>query len=291
MHRQFKEWLTRKGPQNYMIRNPYAGFVILFVFGFLFAVIYRPLGIHPSRLLGYEATMISYSLISSLAALGMLLVLKKRMDSKHWTFPKELFSIVLTLLAAGLGAYLAGFILEEPANRLNLATLTDSASSAFLMGLIPFGFFTAINFRSWLLGESYQQAPGHAQDPAAPPEELINIASQLKGESLSFFPFEFLYAESEGNYVNFFLWRHDKVHHEVIRNTINNIEQQLSGLPFIMRTHRAFIVNLKKVELKKGTSLGYNLKLVQVQPMIPVSRNNTREFSQRMKKINNTLTR
>ncbi|MFO7977523.1 MAG: LytTR family DNA-binding domain-containing protein [Bacteroidales bacterium] len=272
-----------------MIRNPYAGFLIMVVFGFLFAVIYRPLGIHPGRFLGYAATMISYSLISSLAALGMLLVLKKRMDREHWTFPKELFSIVLTLLAAGIGAYLAGFILEEPANRLNLATLMDSLRSAFLIGLVPFGFFTAINFQSWLFGESYQQGQSQAHNPGAPPEELINIDSQLKSESLSFFPREFLYAESEGNYVNFYLLRHDKVHHEVIRNTINNIEQQLSGLPFIMRTHRAFIVNLKKVELKKGTSLGYNLKLAHVQPLIPVSRNNTREFSQRMKKlINNT---
>jgi DNA-binding LytR/AlgR family response regulator len=47
-----------------------------------------------------------------------------------------------------------------------------------------------------------------------------------------------------------------------------------------MRTHRAFIVNVKKVSSKKGNSLGYQLKFNGVDEGIPVSRQNVRRFDE-----------
>jgi DNA-binding LytR/AlgR family response regulator len=66
---------------------------------------------------------------------------------------------------------------------------------------------------------------------------------------------------------------------EIIRNSINNIEQQLSLIPYFFRTHRAFIVNLKKVRSKQGNTLGYIIKLTTTDIKIPVSRNNTNNFN------------
>jgi DNA-binding LytR/AlgR family response regulator len=67
---------------------------------------------------------------------------------------------------------------------------------------------------------------------------------------------------------------------EIIRNSINNIEQQLSGIPYFLRIHRAFIVNLKKVRSKQGNTLGYLIKLAGPEFKIPVSRKNTRIFNE-----------
>jgi DNA-binding LytR/AlgR family response regulator len=72
---------------------------------------------------------------------------------------------------------------------------------------------------------------------------------------------------------------------KMIRNSINNIEQQLARIPFIMRIHRAFIVNLKMVASKKGNNLGYQLKISNTDAEIPVSRNNTKDFDLKMKKL------
>ncbi|HDR51577.1 MAG TPA: LytTR family transcriptional regulator, partial [Mariniphaga anaerophila] len=55
--------------------------------------------------------------------------------------------------------------------------------------------------------------------------------------------------------------------------------------PFFVRTHRAFIINLKKIKSKKGNSLGYRLRLQGTDSEIPVSRNNTRNFSQLLKQF------
>lgn len=112
------------------------------------------------------------------------------------------------------------------------------------------------------------------------PDEPVQISSQLKNEDLSFYPGEFIYAESDGNYVVFYLFKNNQVKKEIIRNSINSIEQQLSGIPYFLRTHRAFIVNLKKVRSKQGNTLGYLLKLNETELKIPVSRNNTRIFNE-----------
>jgi DNA-binding LytR/AlgR family response regulator len=112
-----------------------------------------------------------------------------------------------------------------------------------------------------------------------PSEDLIQISSQLKKEELSFYPSQFLYAESDGNYVVFYLSINNLVKKEIIRNSINSIEQQLSGIPYFLRIHRAFIVNLKKVRSKQGNTLGYMIKLSETEIKIPVSRKNTKDFN------------
>jgi len=111
-------------------------------------------------------------------------------------------------------------------------------------------------------------------------EELIHIKSKAKKEELSFLSDEFIYAESEGNYVVFHLVKQEKTFEVIIRNSIREIEQQLAGIPYFMRTHRAFIVNLGKVISKNGNSLGYRLKLKGSNHIIPVSRQNTPIFDE-----------
>jgi hypothetical protein len=54
------------------------------------------------------------------------------------------------------------------------------------------------------------------------------------------------------------------VRKEIYRNSITEIEKQLLKIPFITRSHRAFIVNIKRILSKKGNSLGYRLKLTVV---------------------------
>lgn len=281
----FRKWFLREGPQNFMIKRPYAGFLILAGFSFLFGIMYRPLGVHPGRFLSFEGTMLVYSVSIALFALGMTLMVK-RIAPSHWTLPYEIFSIIMVLLASGTGAYFAGFLLEDPAGRLNLATFMNSLGSVFLVGLIPYFFFMAMNARYWFLEEQQQSFQVKAEDPLTKPaEEKINIVSQLKGESLSFYPDEFLYAVSEGNYISFFLERDQKLKREVIRNTIHHTEQQLASIPYVMRTHRAFIVNLRKVTLKKGNTLGYQLTLQGINEQVPVSRKQVRNFNDRMKNL------
>lgn len=280
MHLQ--KLFSKKFPQNFIIKQPFYGALLIAGFTLVFALLYKPLGSHASRFLGYEATMAVYAFISAVSLFGWInLLIRINYFSKHtdWTLAKELLAIIILLFALGVVIYFAAFILEEPASRWNFPTFFDSIKNAFLIGIIPFLFFTALNYLYWISPEEKYGTFSDSGSVSAK-EELIQISSQLKKESLSFYPSQFIYAESESNYVNFYLQTDEKIQKKVIRNSITDVEQQLTNIPFFARTHRAFIVNLKKIKSKKGNSLGYRLRLQGTAAEIPVSRNKTRAFGQ-----------
>ncbi len=279
-----KKWLNSKYPQNYIVRSPFIGALLISLFYLGFSVLYKPLDIHASKSLTYESAMALYSLLCGLSvilAVRIIRSLKYFAGSADWTVLKEFLSVLLILSGVGIVIYVAGFFIEPPGGRWNIPTFLDSFKSAFLIGIIPFAFFSAINYRFLFPGKiksDYNNADvkGMADQPY---EDPIKIGSQLKKEELSFYPGEFLYAESDGNYVVFYLNRNNQVKKDVIRNSINNIEQQLSVIPYYLRTHRAYIVNLKKVISRQGNTLGYRIKLTGTEFVIPVSRKNTGVFN------------
>jgi hypothetical protein len=276
MSSNLKTRLSKKISQNFIIKYPLYGGIVITLFTVAFTLLYKPLGSHASRFLGYEATMAVYSLLSGISVFGFITGLKQiKFFSKQtdWTLLKELTVILILLFGMGLTIYFAAFIIEEPANRWNFATFFDSVKNAFLIGIIPFLFFTLINLSQREIVRTVVQ-----QNGITPGEELIQINSQLKKETLSFYPSQLIYIESESNYVNFYLFNNDKIQKKVIRNSISEIEKQLAGVPYLVRTHRAFIVNLKKIKSLKGNSLGYRIRLSGIDEEIPVSRNQASNF-------------
>jgi hypothetical protein len=278
------KWLNIKYPQNYIIKNPFTGTLIIALFVFGFTVLYKPFSTHAARAFSYEATMAIYSLLSGIfifLSIKILKTVKYFSNTKDWTIFKEFLSVFLVLFVLGIAIYLLGFFIETSAQRWNISTFLNSFKGAFLTGIIPLFFFTAINY-PYLFSESIDLNIGNVAitgQENQPSEDLIQISSQLKKEDLSFYPSQFLYAESDGNYVVFYLSINSLVKKEIIRNSINSIEKQLSGIPYFLRIHRAFIVNLKKVRSKQGNTLGYMIKLSETEIKIPVSRNNTKDFN------------
>jgi hypothetical protein len=278
------KWLNSEYPQNYIVRSPFIGALLISLFYLGFSVLYKPLDTHASKSLTYESAMALYSLLSGLSvilAVRIIRSLKYFAKSEDWTILKEFLSVLLILSGIGIVVYVAGFFIEPPGGRWNLPTFLDSFKSAILIGIIPFAFFSAVNYSFLFPGKTktdYGSADVKGQ-AGLPYEDPIKISSQLKKEELSFYPGEFLYAESDGNYVIFYLNRNNQVKKEVIRNSINNIEQQLSVIPYFLRTHRAYIVNLKMVRSRQGNTLGYRIKLTGTEFVIPVSRKNTGVFN------------
>jgi hypothetical protein len=277
-------WFNKKYPQNILIKNPLIGTIIFLASCVTFVLIYKPFQFHGSRYFNFEMTIAVYFMIVAFPLYGFVRLLKCLRffsDPDEWTILKEIMSIVISLLCMGLTIYFSGFLLENPGNRWNLPTFFNSLMTASLIGIIPFLFFTVINYR-YLFVTDIMKNFSTEQNALKPDksENLIRIASQLKKEELEFYPSQLIYAESDGNYIVFHLSIDNQVRKRVIRNSINNIEQQLSPIPFIFRTHRAFIVNLKKVSSQKGNTLGYRLKLSGTDTEIPVSRQKTKEFDQ-----------
>jgi hypothetical protein len=286
MNIRIDRWLNCNYPQSFILMNPLRGALIISLFFFGFTSLYKPFNVHATKSFSFEVTMAFYCSLSGIfmyMIVKLVKIPKYFSNLKEWTFLKEIISVLIILFSLGVAIYFLGFLIEsEPsANRWNISTFLNSMGSAFLIGIIPLIFFTAINYRylfSPVSGHgvgSYNIAEGENRKS----ESLIQISSQLKKEELSFYPDELIYAESDGNYVIFFLIKDGVVKKEMIRNSINSIEQQLSHIPYFLRIHRAFIVNLNKVISKQGNTLGYLIKLAETESRIPVSRNNTGKFN------------
>jgi hypothetical protein len=280
------KWLNKRYPQNYIIKNPLIGSLVFLVFCIFFVIIYKPLQTHESRFFSYNLTVAVYCFIVTIPLYGLLKILKSIKffsDPEDWTVLKELLSVVISLIGMGITVYFSGFLLEPPSQRWNLITFFDSLLSAFLIFVVPLSFFSIINYRYLMVSDIIKQFNTEAYSKSSgEPEELIRIESQLKKEELSFYPNQFIYAESDGNYTTFHLKLENQIKRKIIRNSISNIEQQLSTIPFLFRTHRAFIVNVKMIDSQKGNSLGYRLKLSDIDNEIPVSRQKTRDFDETM---------
>ena len=275
-------------PQNYIIKNPFTGSLVFLLFCIFFVVIYQPLQVHESRFFSYNITVAIYCLIVTIPLFGLVRILKNIKyfsNPDEWTITKEILTVTLLLLCIGIIVYFSGFLLEPPDHRWTLKTFFDSLISSFLIFAVPFCFFSLINYRYLLVSDFIKQYNTDTiSSEQGEIEELIRIESQLKKEELSFYPSQFIYAESDGNYTVFNLNLENQIKKKVIRNSISNIEYQLSGIPYLFRTHRAFIVNLKKVSSQKGNTLGYRLKLSCVESEIPVSRQKTRDFDHVLKR-------
>jgi len=275
-------WLNKQTPRNLLIKKPFIGGLVFLVISFGFIVLYKPLQVQGARSFGLALTIAAYCLLQAISVFVVARLFKfipYFSEESGWTILKELLSIVIFLTVLGIAVYFAGFIIEEPSRRWNLSTFFDSVTRAFLIGIVPFAFFTLVNFRYLFYDEKEKfYKPGSEHTNIVPAEELIRIDSRLKNEEVSFYPDQFLYAESDGNYVVFYLNLDGQKRKKIVRNSISNIEQQLSEIPFLIRIHRAFIVNLKKVSSKKGNTLGYRIKISGTEDEIPVSRQNTKKF-------------
>lgn len=83
----------------------------------------------------------------------------------------------------------------------------------------------------------------------------------------------FLYAESDGNYIKlFYTSAEGKLCEEYVRMTMKMAEEAITPIPYIIRCHRAFIVNLHRVQKVGGNSQGYRLQLEGCKEEVLVSR-------------------
>ena len=91
---------------------------------------------------------------------------------------------------------------------------------------------------------------------------------------------DLLYIEAVGNYVKVHGWDGSQVHHEMLRATTKQIQQQLSPYPMVVRCHRAFLVNLGQVERIVTRAGAMQLVIRHCQDALPVSRSNMAQVKQ-----------
>ena len=102
------------------------------------------------------------------------------------------------------------------------------------------------------------------------PDDIILTGSTNEKVMLSVS--RLLYIEAVGNYVKVVHWHEGQVRSDMLRATSKQMEDTLHAYPMIVRSHRAFIVNLGQVEHIVSKSGSMQLVMKYNHDAIPVSR-------------------
>jgi len=87
-----------------------------------------------------------------------------------------------------------------------------------------------------------------------------------------------LYIKSADNYVEVNYLENDSCKKTLIRNSLKNIEADLLEYP-VIRCHRSFMINTKRIESAKKTTSGFDVKMQFISDsIIPVSRSYVSEL-------------
>jgi DNA-binding LytR/AlgR family response regulator len=100
----------------------------------------------------------------------------------------------------------------------------------------------------------------------------IEIVSDNESDNFRIQVSEIVYVKSADNYVE--IGYHDKeiVRKKMVRNTLRNLEQQLSEFNNFIRTHRTSLVNIQYIDKLNKNFNSYWLSLDKTKETIPVSR-------------------
>jgi len=247
-------YLKQPYPLNLDIKKNIKESFLISLFVFLFLIIFQPFGLSNDDTILKYYLIAGYGAVCFLVLLFNLVVIPKVFPNifreEHWSVYKRMLWLVWIVFSVGLGSYLFAclFFAIFDFNTLGFTKLSDSESS----------------LRNVLVQN-----------------QKVIVKSENEREACQFKDDSLLFICSEGNYVNIVV-KNKKIERVLIRNSLTNIEKQLSNYPLFYRCHRAYIVNLNKIKAATGNAQGLKLTLEDLDESIPVARSYSKEFRKRL---------
>lgn len=215
-----------------------------------------------------------------------------RRDVDYFIRRNLYFQIINTLLVTLMICLYRHFVMSGriPANHLSWSnffeTLLIIAFCSFAIGL-----YWRFKFRSRYLAEELAETKLlNEQLKAIKPSPVSSAPADLTltgttNETVTLQVSDLLYIEAVGNYVKVYHLRDGAVRADMLRATSKQIEEELRDYPMIVRCHRAFLVNLSKVEQIVSHSGTTQLLINHCHESLPVSRSNMSQIKTAIKGI------
>ncbi len=89
-----------------------------------------------------------------------------------------------------------------------------------------------------------------------------------------------LFVKADGNYIEVYTNENNNLETKLYRASIQSVEDKLVDYPFIMRTHRTYIVNVNNIAYTKGNARNYHLFFDETDINIPVARSRFKKFNE-----------
>ncbi len=297
----FPSFLNKPFPRSEINRRSVITNFFVGCFVALFLIVFEPFDLSQwqtdmkaLKLAGFG--LVSFIIPIIVSTLIIQIIQKKNIED-NWTIGKEIVVILSILVCIAIGNMLYGKLFNMMPFSLN--GFLFAFASVILIGIFPVTLHV-LRKHNKLLKINLEKAVSVNQylhpteiktendlkvpDEVPPPNMPDNIADEIKvipkliliaeneKDKIELIPDQLLYIESADNYSNIVFVENEKIKKQLIRSSLKRIELQLNS-DVIVRCHRTFIVNLKKVKNVEGNAAGYKLSFGIENCFVPVSRN------------------
>lgn len=246
------------------------------VFVYLFLIVYQPFG--AERLTTYKYLYLAgfgVSVFLGVASTYFILpkLFQKFFHLEKWTVIKEI------LLQSSCIIIITAFIYLHN-NYLGREIVSYQSFFNFLEITISVGVFPIVGIVFFTERKLSKQNIKRAQllSNRLPPEAVEKtITIKIQEESVKESPIvmqlsEFVYAQSEGNYITIYYLDDSTLMNKLIRLSLKQLEIQLENHSQIKRSHRSYLINMKHITSIDGNARSLTIRLKKVAKSIPVSR-------------------
>ncbi|MCB9225060.1 MAG: LytTR family transcriptional regulator DNA-binding domain-containing protein [Crocinitomicaceae bacterium] len=267
-------------------------FAFVFLFVFIFIVTFKPFQIENVVSVTVPRAALYYSLSSSLTCIITLEISLKFFPSffseRKWTVGKEILMMNVVMFFIAIINFFVGReieLYESSPNSILLQDILNDLLHTYSIGIFPIAFITLLNYviklnRNLNHSKQLNELLSNRNEGQKVNNKIIEIVGPGANNVKELILNEILYIMSDGNYVEYYLDKEGEVKREIQRNSLNSIEEQLKSESAFFRSHRAYIINIEKVQSSTGNAQGYQLQFANVEQTVPVSRRNLSAFDQ-----------
>ena len=142
----------------------------------------------------------------------------------------------------------------------------------FPISIIILGHYIYLLKKQIKVTSQINRTISHKSFTGNPSEEITILASNQR-DNITLNLSDLFYITSADNYIDVYYLESKVLKHNLLRNTLNNIEEQIAEkFQSIKRCHKSFIVNTDLVKSVSGNASGYKIELERVDLLIPISR-------------------
>jgi|SRR6218665_326524 len=286
---RLNNFLHQPYPYYYRGRSLVILSVFILVAIFLFNYLFKPFIVYePEQRMSFALICLIHAAVPSILyfLFFYILQLAPKID-EVWNVQKEIIAVVSLLLLIGIGQFLVRDIIYNNPNNWSWRYFFEECRNTILVGILFSFVFVPVNFN-----RLYRSNRAHAKQLRPLPdnniplqETSIVVQTQVKADDFLLDASRLLFARAEKNYVEFYLHDHGNSHKLLKRISMKELEARLAHLPFLMKTHRSYLVNLLAVEVVTGNAQGYKLKLKGHAELVPVSRNLIPSFEEKRQSL------
>ncbi len=275
-------------PLRYQSNNLAKIVLVQFLLIFVTLYLFKPFTINTSELrLNYLTICCLHALLPASIIFGYIAMLtrfRKRHQINDWTLKKEFLNIAMIFLIIGLASFLLRNLIYANPDNVSWRYLWIEIRNAYLAGIV---FCLYLISAKIYFNAVSNKSPGYDALPitstpvnrhlTSPP---IFIKAHVRIDDFYFRTDDLLFAKADGNYVTLTMIDDDGLKNELKRISLKQFETQLTAYPYLLRCHRAYLLNVQRVVKLSGNSQGYLISFDRTEDKVPVSRAYLNVFNQ-----------